>query len=102
MGIGQSHHRPNPQEKNADLPDSYRGVSLIIVISKCYTFILNKRLYTLLEENNKIVEQQAGFRKSYSPIDHIFVLNSFVQRHLEKHEAKIYLAFVAFVKHSIE
>ena len=31
--------------------DNYRGVSLLSIISKCYTSVLNTRLYTWLEEN---------------------------------------------------
>ena len=69
------------------------------MISKCYTFILNKRLYAWLEENNKIVEEQAGFRKkNFSTVDHIFALNTIVQKHLEKRGAKMYVAFVDFRK----
>ena len=79
---------PIDQKGNADLPDNYRGVSLLSVISKCYAFILNKRFYTWLQEKNKIVEEQAGFRKTYSIIDHIFALNAFLQRYLEKRRAK--------------
>ena len=50
------------------------------------------------EDNNKIAEEQAGFRKNYSTVDHIFVLNAIVQKHLEKRGAKMYVAFVDFRK----
>ena len=33
-------------------PHTYGSVSLLSVINKCHTFILNKRLYAWLEENN--------------------------------------------------
>jgi len=36
---------PIHKKGNADSPDNYRGVSLLSIISKCYTSILNKRLY---------------------------------------------------------
>ena len=48
---------------NADLPDNYRGVSLFSVVTKCYTFILNKCLYTWLEENNNMSKSKQGFVK---------------------------------------
>ena len=63
---------PIHKKGNAELPDNYRGVSLLSIISKCYTAILNKRLYAWLEDNNKIAEEQAGFRNKYSTVDHIF------------------------------
>ena len=33
---------PIQKKGNADLPDNYRGVSLLSIISNCYTSILNK------------------------------------------------------------
>ena len=89
---------PIHKKGNADLPDNYRGVSMLSIISECYTSILNKRLYAWLEDNNTISEEQAGFRKNYSTVDHIFVLNAIVQTHLEKRGAKMYVAFVDFRK----
>ena len=89
---------PIRKKGNADLPDNYRGVSLLSIISKYYTSILNKQLYAWLEDNNKVAEEQAGFRKKYSTVDHIFVLNAIVQKHLEKRGAKLYVAFVDFRK----
>ena len=83
---------------NSDLVDNYRGISLLSAVSKCYTAILNKRLYSWLEDNNKISESQAGFRKGYSSVDHIFTLNAIVQKCLSKRGGKCYVAFVDFKK----
>ena len=80
------------------MPDNYRGVSLLSIISKCYTSILNKQLYAWLEDNNKIAAEQAGLRKNYSTVDHIFVLNAIVKKILEKRAAKMYVAFKDFRK----
>ena len=88
---------PIHKKGNTNLPDNYRGLSLLSVIGQCYAFILNERLYVWLEEN-KIVEEQAGFRESYFTVDHIFALNAIVQKHLEKRGAKMYVAFVDFRK----
>ena len=87
---------PIHKKENADLPDNYRGVSLLSIISKCYTSILNKRLYAWLEDNNKIAGEHAGFRKKYSTVDHIFLLNAILQKHLVKRGAKMYVAFEDF------
>ena len=52
-------------------PGNYRGISLLSVISKFFTSILNSRLYQWAENEEKICEEQAGFRKGYSTIDHV-------------------------------
>ena len=72
--------------------------SLLSIISKCYTSILNKRLYAWLEENDKISECQAGFRKKYSTVDQIFNLYAIVQKCLSQQGKKLYVAFVDFKK----
>ena len=45
----------------------------------------------------KIIEEQAGFRRAYSTIDHIFTLFSLVQQYLSN-KSKLYAAFVDFRK----
>jgi len=75
-------------------PDNYRGISLLSLVSKCYTSILNKRLVTWAEENNKMSDAQAGFRKGYSTIDHIFTLSAIVEKSLGKRGGKLYVCFV--------
>ena len=78
--------------------DNYRGVSLLSIISKCYTSVLNTRLFTWLEENERIVETQAGFHINYSTADQIFNLYAIAQKCLNKKGQKLYLAFVDFRK----
>lgn len=85
-----------PIHKKGDMHcvDNYRGVSLLSIVSKCYTFILNRRLYNWVEDGEKITETQAGFRKGYSTADHIFTLYAMTQKYLSKKGGKLYVAFV--------
>ena len=78
-------------------PDNYRGISLLNVRSKLYSYIINKRLSTWVEDNDVLGEIQAGFRKDHSTIDHIFTLFSMIQRHLLRNK-KLYVAFIDFCK----
>ena len=89
---------PIHKKGSKDNPNNYRGISLINVIAKCYTSVLNKRLYSWLELNNKICEQQAGFREKYSTTDHIFVLYSIIQKCMTKNGQKLYVAFIDMSK----
>ena len=42
---------PIHKKGNTEHVDNYRGISLLSVVSKCYTSVLNARLYFWLEEN---------------------------------------------------
>lgn len=76
------------------LTDNYRGVSLLSLMSKCFTSVLNKRLVMWVEKHKILTESQAGFRKDYSTADHIFTLNAIVERSLSKRKGKLYACFV--------
>ena len=73
-------------------------MSLLNVASKCYTSILNARLYLWLEENATVTECQAGFYKNYSTVDQTFNICAIVQKCLKKNGQKLYVTFVDFRK----
>ena len=50
------------------------------------------------ESQGKLVEEQGGFRKGRSTVDHIFVMISMVEKALAKSKGKLYVAFVDFRK----
>ena len=80
-------------------PGNYRGVSLLSIVSKVFTHVINKRFYKWAETENKIPEEQAGFRKKYSTIDHIFTLTSMINKCLYSNKRrKLYIAFVDYEK----
>ena len=66
-------------------------------MSKVFTQILNKRLTRWAEQEERILEQQAGFREVYTTLDHSFTLHGPVQRYLQRY-TKLYVAFVDFKK----
>ena len=88
-----------PIHKKGDInsPNNYRGISLLNVCGKLYSYILNKRLTFWIEEHKLLNEAQAGFRRNYSTIDHIFTLMSLVQKQFLNH-GKLYCAFIDFKK----
>ena len=52
-----------PLHKKGDInnPDNYRGISLLSVISKVYTHIINNRITVWAESNFVLTDAQAGF-----------------------------------------
>ena len=89
-----------PLHKRGDQnnPNNYRGIALLNIISKIFSSILNTRLSQWAESNDLIPEAQAGFRKEYSTIDHIFSLQAIVQKYLSKSRGRFYVLFVDFSK----
>lgn len=78
-------------------PSNYRGISLCNISSKIYSFIINRRLQMWVDENNLTGEYQAGFKKNYSTIDHIFTLMACVQKQFSNNK-KLYVAFIDISK----
>ena len=63
---------------------NYRGITLLSVVGKLFTAILNKRLSSWCEHNKVLVDEQAGFRKDRSTIDQLFVLTEVIHSRREK------------------
>jgi len=57
---------------------NYRGICLQNIIYKIFANLILLRLQSWVDENNFINESQAGFRKGYSTIDNIYILNSLI------------------------
>ena len=78
-------------------PLSYRPISLISNPCKLFSSIMNERLMKYLDNNSVLVEEQNGFRKNRSCLDHIFVLSSVLRARIcnKKHT---YCCFVDFSK----
>eukprot|EP00745_Piridium_sociabile_P015926 TRINITY_DN2374_c0_g1_i12.p1 TRINITY_DN2374_c0_g1~~TRINITY_DN2374_c0_g1_i12.p1 ORF type:complete len:1135 (+),score=79.90 TRINITY_DN2374_c0_g1_i12:1880-5284(+) len=88
-----------PLHKKGDInnPDNFRGISLLNICSKIYSFILNKRINNWVEVHGLIGEEQAGFKAEHSTADHVFTLYAMVQKQLIRHR-KLYVAFIDFKK----
>ena len=78
---------------DASLCENYRPISLGNCLGKILDKILNKRLELWLDERQILREEQAGFRKGYSPSDRMFVLNALISKYC-KGNGKLYVAFL--------
>ena len=70
-----------PIYKDGDkhIADNYRGITLLSVVGKLYTVVLNTRLSRWCERNQILVDEQAGFREGRSTSDQLFILREAVQ-----------------------
>ena len=76
---------------------NYRGITLLSIIGKLFTRILNNRLNNWAEEYNIYVEAQAGFRKRMGAIDNILILNNMITHCINNNEY-LYCAFIDLTK----
>jgi len=77
----------SPIHKDGDerIPDNYRGITLLSIVGKLYSSILSKRVSQWCEEEGKISEEQAGFRRNRSTTDQLFILSEILQARKELH-----------------
>ena len=59
--------------------------------------ILHHRLNPILEEENVLCKEQAGFRKNHRTTDHIFLLKRIIKTYISKNKY-LYTCFVDFSK----
>ena len=85
------------KEGEKDDPSNYRGISLSSNLGKLFNSILVTRLNKYLEENNIIRKEQGGFRKDHRTSDHIFILQTLIQKYT-KNKGKLYGCFVDLKK----
>ena len=95
---GESLTCPIYKSGSRDKAENYRGISLLNTMYKIMSSIVSNRLYIWAEENNKIDEGQAGFRRGYSTIDNIFTLQSIIQKYLSKSGGRLYCIYIDFSK----
>ena len=90
---------PIPKSCTSDRRDplSYKGIALAPSMYKIYCFILNERLSNWSEQNGKIIDEQNGFRKKRSTVDHLSSLTSLIDTR-RKRKLSTYCAFIDFSK----
>ena len=90
---------PIPKNSTVDNrnPLCYRGITLASAAYKLYCGVLNNRLSNWAEDNNKIVDEQNGFRKGRSTIDHISTLTNIIEIRKQR-RLSTFVAFIDFRK----
>ena len=82
--------------KDGDTNDlnNFRGITLLSMLGKLLIGVLNNRLSEVLQEENLLNENQAGFRKGYRTTDHIFTLLTLINHYNNVKKKILYVCFV--------
>ena len=83
---------------DAEDPDNYRGIAIGSAFAKLFSLILLKRLNAYIENKTLISSRQIGFMKGSRTSDHIFLLQTIIEKVVKKNKGKLYAAFIDFKK----
>ena len=79
--------------KDPTLVESYRPISLISCFAKLIEKLVFKRLYSYVENKNRLPNFQCGFRKNHSCIDLLVYLEHYIQLTLRTQKVLIIVYF---------
>ncbi|GFW94086.1 probable RNA-directed DNA polymerase from transposon X-element [Trichonephila clavipes] len=74
-------------DKNPELAQNYRPISLLSCLSKVYEFVLLQRLNQHCAAANFIIPQQCGFRPKCSTVHQLLRVTELIHSGFAKHEA---------------
>ena len=77
--------------------ENYRGITLLSVLGKLFTRVINNRLGEWAENYFLLIEAQVGFRPGMGTVDNIFVLHGLIT-HMLNTGKKLYCTFIDFTK----
>ena len=90
---------PIPKSSSMDPRDplSYRGIALASSVYKIYCSVINERLSRWVEDNDTVTDEQNGFRRKGSIIDHVSLLTSLIETR-KKLKKSTFCAFIDLIK----
>ena len=86
-----------PKSNNKGEPSEFRPITLLQVMYKIFSSIIESRLSNFFSKNNLISSYQAGFRKGYSTHSQINILNNILEDR-KQFNSEIHIIYIDFVK----
>ena len=86
---------PIHKDGDARVRNNYRPITLLGVVRKVFSAVLNKRLSDFVERRGVLVDEQAGFRPGRCCMDQLFILTEAIRwRRSQRKNKKTYCCFV--------
>ena len=80
-----------------DDPGNYRGITVVVILSKLYAMVLEARATAWAEQSKSRAKGQAGFRKDFRTTDQLFIIRTLLQQAAHE-KRRLYCCFVDFKK----
>ena len=78
-------------------PGNYRGITVVVILSKLYAMVLEARATAWAEQSRSRAKGQAGFRKDFRTTDQLFIIRTLLQQAAHA-KRRLYCCFVDFKK----
>ena len=78
-------------------PNNFRGITLLSVVGKLFTNLINARLSNWAETYHVLLEAQAGFRAKMGTTDNIFALHGLISHFINQNK-QLFCSFIDFTK----
>ena len=75
-------------------PANYRGICVSSCLGKLFCSILNQSLLDYVSSLNILHKSQIGFLPNNRSADHVFILQTLIDKYVHSHNEKIYACFV--------
>ena len=90
----------SPLHKKGDInnPDNYRAIAVGSNMGKLFSSILLQRLLQFRQLSCPDTENQLGFCQEAQTVDHVYTLNTCIEKQVKKLKKRLYTCFVDFRK----
>ena len=89
--------KPIFKKGDTQYTNNFRGLAISSALAKLHSLIMLKRLTTYIKEN-KLISPNQGFMEGCRTSDHIFLLQTIIEKVVKKNRKKLFCAFVDFKK----
>ena len=71
---------------------------MLSCFGKLFNSVINDRIHSFLETNDILGNEQSGFRKGHSTMDHVFALHCLIDVYLQRKKKELFCAFIDYKK----
>lgn len=87
-----------PKDTDTQDPSKFRPITCLPTLYKIFTSCITNKIYTFIEENNLLSEEQKGCRKRHKGCKEQLIIDSVILEQAFKKHRNLFLAFIDYLK----